>query len=569
MDGRTASNTTLDRGCFENLLVRSRDGLYGHDRQDLSASHRSASLIVIASLLGSAGWLLLVFILDPVRFVVHAPAAKSGFEAFLAIGQLFGAFVLFITPTQSAMVRMRWVASGFLMLSVGTFVYGILYPAITDTQQLAVAMYGSLFVRTVSVMLMAVGLVPERSPSPRRSVVLICGSVLTLLVALIPFIATHLPSLISLQSLIREAPDTPQLETTISSHHLQLSQLDSIVSGANTSFPGLTTTYVAMALVPFAISLVVAVGAARRAQDPALGAWLLVSVALFAGAQLHTIFWPSMYSSLLSRTSVIRFAVAATIVVGGLMEFRRVVAERAALLAAEQEHVRRLEDLTQLRADFTSMVAHELATPLAAISNLSQIVSLPNVSDSVREESAATIASETRLLQSLVKDVRQAAEIERDDFRADVRCVPVQSLIDNAAAYARSVDISHPFVVDQQTSVNVLADPERIGQVLRNLLNNAVKHTPRGTRVTIRAREKDRHVVIEVTDTGQGIAPVDQRRIFEKFGRGQSPTGGPTPGRGLGLYLSRRILRSHGTDLTLVSTPGQGATFRFDLECSS
>jgi signal transduction histidine kinase len=135
---------------------------------------------------------------------------------------------------------------------------------------------------------------------------------------------------------------------------------------------------------------------------------------------------------------------------------------RASLLAEEQERVRRLEELSELRADFTSMVAHELATPLAAIANLAHVASLQNVPDTTRMESATTIASETKLLQALVRDMSDAAEVERDDFRADLRPVPVRSLIDDAAAYARSVDTSHPLVVDEAIAVEVLADPERI-----------------------------------------------------------------------------------------------------------
>jgi two-component system sensor histidine kinase SenX3 len=319
-----------------------------------------------------------------------------------------------------------------------------------------------------------------------------------------------------------------------------------------------------MALIPLAIGLAAATGAVRRAVDPSFGSWLLVSIGLIAGSQMHAIFWPSMYGSL-----VIRAAVAVTIVVGGVLELRRVVAERASLLAEEQERVRRLEELTVLRADFTSMVAHELATPLAAIANLARVASLQSVPDTLRMESASTITSETKLLQALVRDISDAAEVERDDFKADLRPVSVRSMINDAAAYARSVDATHPLVVDEATEAEVLADPERIGQVLRNLLNNAMKHTPSGTRVTLRARRTGHLVLIEVEDTGQGISPMDQRRIFEKFGRGPSANGNRVPGRGLGLYLSRRILRSHGTDLKLLSTSGNGALFSFELESAT
>jgi signal transduction histidine kinase len=103
--------------------------------------------------------------------------------------------------------------------------------------------------------------------------------------------------------------------------------------------------------------------------------------------------------------------------------------------------------------------------------------------------------------------------------------------------------------------------------VLRNLLSNAAKYSPAGALIELRARrsEEDR-VRIEVADHGQGVHPDDVVRIFEKFGRGRDQSGQKVAGVGLGLYLSRRILQAHGSELTLDSTPGAGCVFGFELE---
>ncbi|MGI8485021.1 MAG: sensor histidine kinase [Thermomicrobiales bacterium] len=112
----------------------------------------------------------------------------------------------------------------------------------------------------------------------------------------------------------------------------------------------------------------------------------------------------------------------------------------------------------------------------------------------------------------------------------------------------------------------VLADPELIGQVLRNLLGNALKHTPPGTLVTLRASRANGRVRIEVADEGPGIHQDDLPRIFKKFGRGHDAQGHRRAGMGLGLYLSRRIIEVHGGGLIVETEIGRGTTFSFELE---
>jgi signal transduction histidine kinase len=113
----------------------------------------------------------------------------------------------------------------------------------------------------------------------------------------------------------------------------------------------------------------------------------------------------------------------------------------------------------------------------------------------------------------------------------------------------------------------VRADPYRIGQVLRNLLSNAAKYSPDGAPIELRARsgEIPGCICIEVADRGRGVHPDDVDVIFKKFGRGRDRGGRSAYGVGLGLYLSRRILQAHGSELTLDSEPGGGSVFGFEL----
>ncbi len=166
--------------------------------------------------------------------------------------------------------------------------------------------------------------------------------------------------------------------------------------------------------------------------------------------------------------------------------------------------------------------------------------------------------------------MRAAATIERGDFAIELRCVSVGMLLDEAAASAETLPGDHPLAVENAAGEQVWADPERIGQVLRNLLSNAAKYSPDGGPIELRAKpgETTGHVRIEVADRGQGIHPDDVVRIFEKFGRGHDRYSRKVTGVGLGLYISRHILQAHGSKLTLDLTPGTGSVFGFELEAA-
>ena len=260
--------------------------------------------------------------------------------------------------------------------------------------------------------------------------------------------------------------------------------------------------------------------------------------------------------------------VGASAIARDATERKRIERERAALLAAAEEHARRLEQLATLKADFAAMVAHELGGPVAAIRAWADLLAADDLDPGIQARARATVRAEADLLWRLVADVRQAAAAERDDFAVRPRPVPVGALLGDAAAVARVLPGDHPLAVEigVDPGARVLADPERIGQVLRNLLGNAGKHTPPGTPIALQALPAGDRVRIEVADRGPGIHPDDLARIFEKFGRGRDALGARVPGVGLGLYLSRRLVAAHGAELTVASTPGEGTVFGFALE---
>lgn len=178
------------------------------------------------------------------------------------------------------------------------------------------------------------------------------------------------------------------------------------------------------------------------------------------------------------------------------------------------------------------------------------------------DEQAKTISAiqaEINALSALVADVKDAAAVERDDFAVQLRAVSLDVLLADAVALAKALPDGDPFAAKIATNEKVWADTGRINQVLRNLLSNAAKYSPAGAPIELRARSEEDRVHIAVADHGQDVHPDDVARIFEKFGQ-------KVAGVGLGLYLSRRILQAHGSELTLNSKPGASCVFGFELE---
>jgi PAS domain S-box-containing protein len=232
-----------------------------------------------------------------------------------------------------------------------------------------------------------------------------------------------------------------------------------------------------------------------------------------------------------------------------------------------KEANRRLEELAVLKADFTAMVAHELDTPLAVIRGYADMLATGELDIDERARALDRVQAETDLLEALVSDVRSAAAVEREGFASELQQVALDGLLRDAAAFVETLQGDHRLLTQGATDGWVLADPHRIRQVLRNLLSNAAKYSPDGTPIELRTAPgaTPGRVRIEVADRGSGIHPDDAARIFEKFGRGRDRDGRKVAGTGLGLYLSKRILQAHGSELTLDTEPGGGSVFGFEL----
>lgn len=478
-------------------------------------------------------------------FVVAAPQGKTGVEVFLALNQLFIALVLYLFADPAVRPRLVWLSLGCVIMAIGGLLFGgllVSFPAHDD--RINTAMYGSILSHICGTSCLVLGLAPRKPPllTRRRGEFILAGFLAFL--ALLLLFEPHLPKL---------------------SQWTDLTQLKAMARASRGVLPGLTFWHWTLSGIPILLATLAVTGAARHFPPRPLGDWILLALVLLEGAQIYTLLWPSAYSSILTLATLLRLAFTGVLATGAIIALNRISAERAAMLASEQEMSARLTTLTMLKADFSAMVAHELTSPLAAIRRSTELLAI-DPSAPIRAQALNAIDAEIDILNGLVADVQAAGVAEREDFAVQLRPVSLDGIVAEAVAFARTLPGDHDLQVEHAAHVLVRADARRIGQVLRNLLGNAAKFSPAGSRVTLSTRHLGDRVRVEVADTGPGIQPDDVPRIFEKFGRGRDAVGQHVPGVGLGLYISRRILRSHGGDVTMTSMPGAGTTFAFDLE---
>jgi signal transduction histidine kinase len=234
---------------------------------------------------------------------------------------------------------------------------------------------------------------------------------------------------------------------------------------------------------------------------------------------------------------------------------------------AERSAAEELRRLSSLRADFVSMVSHELRAPMASVIGCAQTLNRRwrELTQDQRESFLGLIESETSRLSHLVGDVLDTSRIEAGTFSYSFDDVDVEELVrETAAVVSLGQDEVRVTTRVPPTLPAVQGDRERLRQLLWNLLTNAVKYTVTGDEIEVAAANENGVVAVSVRDHGPGIPPESQRLIFEKFGR-VSQDGGSKPGAGLGLFIARSIAEAHGGTLDVESETGAGATFTVRL----
>jgi signal transduction histidine kinase len=250
---------------------------------------------------------------------------------------------------------------------------------------------------------------------------------------------------------------------------------------------------------------------------------------------------------------------------------RQAEAERARSEQREQEaiaQVKAAQELDRLKNVFVNSISHELRTPLTAMLGFLEFLEdgVGGPTTPTQREYVRGLYSNFRRLQRLVDDLLDYARFEAGSFTLQTREADfvtvvnevVESLRPQAEAARVAVEVSLP-----DGPAMVLMDPQRIEQVIANLMTNAIKFTPEGGRVRLRVCVDAARLRFEIADTGPGIPPDELPRLFHLFS--QLAPGVRKGGTGLGLAISKSLVEAHGGTIGVDSEPGRGSTFWFEL----
>jgi signal transduction histidine kinase len=243
--------------------------------------------------------------------------------------------------------------------------------------------------------------------------------------------------------------------------------------------------------------------------------------------------------------------------------------QNARLFQEIADKSRQLEAASRHKSEFLANMSHELRTPLNAIIGFSEVLNerMFGELNEKQEEYLKDIYASGQHLLSLINDILDLSKVEAGRMELEVTDFDLPSAIDNALilvrerASRRGIRLGR--AIDNRVAM-IRGDERKVKQVLLNLLSNALKFTPEGGRIDVRAAINDGMAEISVADTGVGIAPEDQEAIFEEF-RQVGTADKKVEGTGLGLALSRKFIELHGGRIWVQSQPGKGSTFTFTL----
>jgi GAF domain-containing protein/anti-sigma regulatory factor (Ser/Thr protein kinase) len=244
--------------------------------------------------------------------------------------------------------------------------------------------------------------------------------------------------------------------------------------------------------------------------------------------------------------------------------------QNARLFREIEDKSRQIEAANRHKSEFLANMSHELRTPLNAIIGFSEVLQEKLFGELNEKQAEYTddILTSGRHLLSLINEILDLSKVEAGRMELELATFDLPLAIDNARTFVRERATKHGITLDVDVDERLgdcVGDERKIKQILLNLLSNAVKFTPEGGRIGIHARQTDGSVEISVSDTGIGISPEDQARVFEEFRQVGGDYAHKTEGTGLGLTLAKKFVELHGGKIWVESEVGKGSTFTFTL----
>jgi two-component system phosphate regulon sensor histidine kinase PhoR len=228
-----------------------------------------------------------------------------------------------------------------------------------------------------------------------------------------------------------------------------------------------------------------------------------------------------------------------------------------------------IKRLERVRSEFVANVSHELRTPLTAIKGYAETLLAGGLDEKPRAvEFVEVIARHADRLRDLIEDLLDLASVEQGEARLRIGRVAVAEVVAQAEATLRPSAVRRSQTLRAEVPAGlpaVLADRDRLAQVLINLVDNAIKFTPDGGRILLSAAAADGRIILSVSDTGIGIPPGEVGRIFERFYRVDRSRDRKEGGTGLGLAIAKHLTQAMGGTIEAESAAGTGTTFRITL----
>ncbi len=238
------------------------------------------------------------------------------------------------------------------------------------------------------------------------------------------------------------------------------------------------------------------------------------------------------------------------------------------ILVVNVREITSLTEIEDLRSSLLSKVSHELQTPIAIIKAYASTLARPDVrwtQETIKEKLGA-IEGESDRLSAIIAKMLFTSRLEAGAVKLNKFVLDLSKEARRIAKRFANITDKHSLEIDFPVEFPfVLADPERIEEVLSNLIENAIKFSPNGGRIVITGNISDNNVLVSVADNGIGIRTEEGEKLFERFYRAEDSAVKSTNGTGLGLYICRLLIEAHGGKISVEGSPGNGACFTFTL----